>query len=317
MRYDVGMDRPRVGVLLVGGFLGAGKTTLLRHLVADPSLGPKLAVLVNELGALGLDGELVRAAQTSATLRSVQLDSGCLCCTLRGELGDALLELARPELGAPPEQIVVELSGAALASEVHFQIATQALDAPYYADGLVCVVDAQQAPRWMREAEGLFLDQLIHADLVLLSKLDVATRDERRATEALIADRAPGARVVPCTRGDIDSALLLGLRTTSVPPAHAHGVKHSLQGETVLLPGPLSRAALEALLEDTTPSLYRIKGLADVIDDGQVRPTWVQCVGDQIELAEAGPRTEPRRLIFIGPSIDRAELESRVKAAYR
>src|SRR6202012_1793284 len=121
-------------------------------------IGGRLAVLVNELGGLGLDAELIVGTSETASLRTVQLDSGCLCCTLKGELGQALVELARPTVGPPPAPIVVGLSGAALASEVHFQIATQALDAPYYADGLVCVVDAHAAPRWSREAAPLFLD---------------------------------------------------------------------------------------------------------------------------------------------------------------
>src|SRR5262245_28046937 len=115
----------------------------------DPQLGPQLAVLVNELAPLGLDGEIIRGASESAALRTVQLDNGCICCTLKGSLGAALTELARPATAAPPAAIVVELSGAALASELHFQIAAQALeDVPYFADGLICVVDAALAPRW-------------------------------------------------------------------------------------------------------------------------------------------------------------------------
>jgi G3E family GTPase len=300
-----------VGVLLIGGFLGAGKTTLLRRLVADRALGARLAVLVNELGALGVDGELIDAARHTTALRTVQLDSGCLCCTLRGELGEALLELARPASGPPPEQIVVELSGAALASEVHFQVATQALDAPFYADGLVCVVDALQAPRWAREAEALFVDQLQRADLVLLSKLDLCSAAERGTVEALIARVAPSARVVQCTRGEVDPALLLGLR--GAMPVHApHPAAHALRGETLEVNRPFTRAALEHLLEEVAPALFRIKGLVDLCGEGAA---WVQCVGDQIELSAAATNTDPRRLIFIGPQVDRARLAALVAAA--
>jgi G3E family GTPase len=294
-----------VGVLLVGGFLGAGKTTLLRHLVRDPRVGGRLAVLVNELGALGIDGELIRDARQGAAVQAVQLDSGCLCCTLQGELGSALQELARPAQGPPPSQIVVELSGAALTSEVHFQIATQALEAPYYADGLVCVVDARLAPRWAREAEGLFRDQLARADLVLLSKLDVATASERAETEALIAAIAPHARVAPCTRGEIDPGLLLGLPSLA-PPAHNHAAAHALRGETIELSAALRRNALETFLERLTPELFRIKGLVDLAELG---PHFVQCVGDQVEIVEAPPSAAPRRLIFIGAAVDRPRIE--------
>jgi G3E family GTPase len=306
---------PPVGVLLIGGFLGAGKTTLLRHLVAAPKTGGRLAVLVNELGALGLDGELIASAREGASLRTVQLDSGCLCCTLKGELGDALVELARPAVGLPPSQIVVELSGAALASEVHFQIATQALDAPFYADGLVCVVDAHAAPRWAREAEALFVDQLAHADLVLLSKLDRASAEERRVTEALIARHAPHARVTPCAFGDVDPELLLGHLATVAPQAAAHGAHtHALASETILVPAPVAREALEAFLDSTSATLFRIKGLIDVQSDMGPQATVVQCVGDQIELVPATGAVGPRRLIFISPphALDRPALHRRV-----
>ena len=305
-------------MLLVGGFLGAGKTTLLQKLIRHPRAG-RLAVLVNELGALGLDGELLREAREGASLRSVQLDSGCLCCTLRGELGQALLELARPVLGEPPDEIVVELSGAALASEVHFQVATLALAAPYYADGLVCLVDACLAPRWHREADELFRDQLTRADLVLLTKLDLASADERAATEALVAELAPAARVAACTRGEVDPALLLGGLRGEAPAATRRGHVHTLRGETIPFAAPVEREALEGVLEALAPELFRIKGLVDLrAQPGSAPcPFWVQCVGDQIDLVPAGgvAADAPRRLIFIGPAPDRRRIEALLAAA--
>jgi len=310
---------PRVGVLLVGGFLGAGKTTLLSRLVRDPSVGPRLAVLVNELGSLGLDGELVRAASESASLRTVQLDSGCLCCTLKGELGEALLELARPASGPPPAQIVVELSGAALASEVHFQVATQALEAPYFADGLVCVVDAHQAQRWAKEAEGLFVDQLARADLVLLSKLDLATDEERAGALELIARLAPQARVVPSSFGAVAPSLLLGMHSATLPSASPQAHAHALIGETVCIDGPVSQAALEAMLEDLSSSLFRIKGVVEVRAPEGPRTILVQCVGDQITLEPFSGASSPARLTFIGPAdaVDGAVLRAAVERMSR
>jgi G3E family GTPase len=293
------LPAPPVPVLLIGGFLGSGKTTLVSRLLRDPAVGPRLAVLVNELGALGLDGELIGAASTSAALRTVQLDNGCICCTLRGPLSDALVELARPPRGAPPALILVELSGAALASEVHFRVATQALDegAPFYADGLVCVVDAAQAERWHEREPALFDDQLRRADLVLLSKIDRATPDQRARSEALVAAIAPRALVVPSRFGDIDPALLLGLGD-GAPPPPAGSHHHALAGRTVRFADPVARAALEALLEDASPPLYRIKGHVTLADEP---PVLVQCVGEQIDVtAFAGDGEVTSRLTFIG-----------------
>lgn len=297
---------PSVGVLLVGGFLGAGKTTLLRRLVRDPRIGPRLAVLVNELGALGVDGDLIRAERDTDALRTVQLDSGCLCCTLKGELGQALEELAAPTQGAPPAQIVVELSGAALASEVHFQISTQALSASYHADGLVCLVDAHQAPRWAVEASELFSDQLARADLVLLSKLDLATPEEVDATRRLLSALAPGARVVPCAHGDVDPELLLGMPYDAMRPEAPHRHVHGLRGETIALPAPVQARTLEAFLDEHAASFFRIKGIVDLTGDeahgGGTSPCLVQCVGDQIDVSPFADAGAARRLTFIAPA---------------
>ncbi len=215
---------------------------------------------------------------------------------------------------ATARKIVVELSGAALASEVHFQIATQALDAPFYADGLVCVVDAHAAPRWAREAEALFVDQLARADLVLLSKLDRASAEERRVTEALITRHAPHARVTPCSFGDVDAGLLLGNLTPLAPLDRPHAHTHALASETILVPAPVAREALEAFLDSTSATLFRIKGLIDVQSDMGPQATVVQCVGDQIELVPTTGAVGPRRLIFISPpdALDGAALAREV-----
>ena len=290
-----------VGVLLIGGFLGAGKTTLVSRLLRDPLVGPRLAVLVNELGPLGLDGELIRATSETAALRTVELDNGCLCCTLKGALGDALLELAQPKVGPPPQQIVIELSGAAIASEVHFSVSALSRDAPFHADGLVCVVDAVRAPRTAAEQPDLFRDQLSRADLVLLSKLDRASSDERARSEAIIAELAPGARTVECAFGAVDPRLLLGFAPSLPVVAPAHGHHHALTGLTVTFAAPVDEERLERYLEDVSPSLYRVKGLVEVTAGGA---RLVQCVGDQVELTAHGSLQGPARLTFIGTSAE-------------
>lgn len=292
-----------VGVLLIGGFLGAGKTTLVSRLLRDPNVGPRLAVLVNELGPLGLDGELIRSTSETAALRTVELDNGCLCCTLKGALGDALLELARPVSGPPPAQIIIELSGAAIASEVHFSVSALSRDdAPFHADGLVCVVDAERAPQTAAEQPELFRDQLSRADLVLLSKLDRASADARARSEAIIAELAPDARLVECAFGDVDPQLLLGIAPSEPvrPAPHAHHHR-ALTGRTVTFAAPLDEARLERYLEDVSPSLYRIKGIVEVTGGAQ---RLVQCVGDQVELSDLVGARGPARLTFIGSMHD-------------
>src|SRR5690349_3823293 len=118
---DKTMEEPKVGVTVISGFLGSGKTTLLQRLVRDPVLGPKVAIIVNDLGELGLDHELIASQGTTPTLQVTSLISGCVCCTLRSDLGEALLQLAKGVgLLRPPEHILIEPSGVARASEVSF-----------------------------------------------------------------------------------------------------------------------------------------------------------------------------------------------------
>src|SRR5262245_53886649 len=125
----------RIGVTVVAGFLGSGKTTLLRRIVRDPELGPRTAVLVNELGDLGLDEELIRAESQSAALVTKQLVSGCICCTLRGDLYEALRELGARV--PPPRHLVIETSGAARASEVSYAVNAIGFEAPFQTDAVV------------------------------------------------------------------------------------------------------------------------------------------------------------------------------------
>jgi G3E family GTPase len=282
--------RSPVGVTVIAGFLGAGKTTLVRRMVGDPVIGARLAVLVNELGTLGLDEELIAAAKSTANLKTVQLSSGCLCCTLSGELPGALAELVQS--GA--QHIVLEASGAALASELRYRVSMAALEVPVRAEAVVTLVDAVHAERSAREHAHLFEDQLRAADLVVLSKMDLAANPE--GVRAWLAARTQ-TQCVEAVRGDLDVAQLLGL-SSDTPAPGPHGA-HAFRSETVALPSPVARELLEDALEDAAHDAFRIKGLVDVKDAG---PVEVQVVGDLVELTPLPAATGPRRLIVIAAS---------------
>lgn len=330
----------KVGVTVVSGFLGSGKTTLLRRLVSDPELGPQLAVIVNDLGELGLDHELIAAASDTPTLRVTELTSGCVCCTLRSDLGTALDQLARGVgLSRPPRHILIEPSGVARASEVSFAINALGFEAPVRTDAVVTLVDAYNARRCHREHGELFADQLRSADLILLNKRDlVPDPAERSAIEALVAELAPRALRAWTERSAIEPRLLLGdLDLTSrhgprehapphPPEAHAHDEEaHGIRALTVHLePGTeLSYLALEDFLDEQSDRIFRIKGLLDVAppdatDDTPATPHEVQAVGDRIEIDELPPGSHlaaaPRRLIFIGAAATLAAAEAELRA---
>ena len=313
---DPGPPFPPIGLTVVSGFLGSGKTTLLRRIVSDPVVGPGLAVLVNELGALGLDGDLIAAARQSETaqLRTIELTSGCLCCALVGELGPALAELAHPPNGrTPPTHILIETSGAALASEVRFQIGVAGLPVGVRPEAVVTVIDARQAPREAAEHLALFEDQLRSADLLILNKVDLVSDEERQARVAWLRALAPTAGLIEAVRAEVDPALLLGL-VPHQPAPLPRGAAHGFSSLTVQLSAErlVRRAALEDLLDSLSSEVFRIKGVVHT-DEGIME---VHAVGDQVELTRWDLATKPpaSRLLFIAPHL-RGDLESRVRTA--
>jgi cobalamin biosynthesis protein CobW len=304
---------PPVPLTIVTGFLGSGKSTLLRRVLADPVIGPRVAILVNELGALGVDGELISSARAGAHVSIVELVSGCLCCTLQGDLIAAIDELARPVGRPPPSHLLVETSGAALASQVRFALSVLSLSGNVRAEGVITLVDAAAAPRAAAEAPAVFADQLRCADLVLLNKIELVDETTGRERIAWISSLAPQAEVLPVTVASVDVGLLLGMvplhrevprRPSLVETNGGHGlVSHSISIERVV-----EHARLRDWLEDLGTPVFRVKGIVDS-DEG---PLLIQAVADQVEIEPLPPALAQaaRRLVFIGAHLDPLALEA-------
>ena len=237
----------RVPFTLLGGYLGAGKTTVVNHLVRHGG-GRRLVVLVNDVGAVNVDADLI-AAHDGATL---SLTNGCVCCSIGGDLGRTL-ETIR-ELDEPPDHVLMELSGVAEPARV----APWASTAGFRLDGVVVVVDAEQlAEQVERDYVGdTVRAQLAAADLVVLNKSDVG--DPVAATAVIAASTA--APIVPTSSGRVDPAIVLGIGAT-VAPAASPGGPIEMHTTDVVDVGQPSLDELRSLVDRLGTDAVRAKGL--------------------------------------------------------
>ncbi len=222
----------RVPCTIVTGFLGAGKTTLIRHLLANAN-GRRLAVIVNEFGDVGIDGEILKGCGDAACPEEniVELANGCLCCTVADEFVPALDAILARKPAV--EHIVIETSGLALPKPLVQAFHWPAIKTRVTVDGVVAVVDGAaladgrvaadlEALARQRAAddaldhddpiEEVFEDQVACADLVVLNKRDLLDAAGMEKAIAAVTDALPRAvKIVTASAGRVDAAALLGL----------------------------------------------------------------------------------------------------------
>jgi cobalamin biosynthesis protein CobW len=222
----------RVPCTIVTGFLGSGKTTLIRHVLANAN-GRRLAVIVNEFGDVGIDGEILKGCgdENCSEKNIVELANGCLCCTVADEFVPALDEILAAE--PPVDHIVIETSGLALPKPLVQAFHWPAIKNRVTVDGVVAVVDgaalaegqvsadleALSAQRAADDAldhddpiEEVFEDQIACADLIVLNKRDLLDADGlQRAMKTVTAALPRGIGVVTVSDGKVDATALLGL----------------------------------------------------------------------------------------------------------
>ncbi|WP_444465008.1 cobalamin biosynthesis protein CobW [Rhodobacter capsulatus] len=305
-------DLTKIPVTVITGFLGAGKTTLIRHLMANPE-GRKLAVLVNEFGTVGVDGEILRqcADENCPDENIVELANGCICCTVADEFVPTIEALlARP---VRPDHILIETSGLALPKPLLKAFDWPAIRSKITVDGVIAVADAEavaagrfapdvaavDAQRLADESidhetplSEVFEDQIACADIVLLSKADLAGAEGLAAARALIEAELPRKLpILPLTEGVIDPKVILGLGAAAeddlaARPSHHddHGDHEHDDFDTVVieLPEITDPAALVAAIERLAreQNILRVKGHVAVT--GKPMRLLVQAVGERV-----------------------------------
>src|SRR5262245_34991460 len=242
----------KIPATVVTGFLGAGKTTLIQNLLRNAN-GRRLALIINEFGETGVDGELVKGCKIEGCPEEniVELANGCICCTVADDFLPTMQALLdRPN---PPEHIVIETSGLALPKPLVKAFNWPEVRNRVTVDGVIAVVDgpAAAAGRFADDVEAvnqqrtadaaldhespiaeLFEDQINCADLIVLNKNDQMDDHARGAASAQIAKELKrAAKVVPASFGNIDPGVLLGLDAAAESDLDSRFSHHELEGE--------------------------------------------------------------------------------------
>jgi G3E family GTPase len=302
-----------VPVTILTGFLGAGKTTVLNRVLSE-SHGQRVAVIVNEFGELGVDGDLVAGAAGDV----VELANGCLCCATRGQLLQAIHRVV--SVSPPPEAILIETSGLADPFPVLSELAHSSLGDRVEVDGVITLVDASNFDRNLDSAEAAF-QQILAADLLLVNKTDLVDPSIPPLVEQGIRVLNPTARVALCVAGAVPLAVLLGNRVAASAAAarHGHGHTHANAHDTAhdtahggfeaitLDPaGAYDMARLSAWFEALPADVFRAKGFVRLA--GQPGRIAVSAVGARHAFTPAPAAATRERLVVIGRNLDAAAL---------
>ena len=287
-----------IPITLITGFWGAGKTTLLNRILHAPH-GLRIAVLVNDFGAVNIDSRLIVGVENDEV---INLANGCICCTIREDLLTTVLELLqRPE---QPEYIVIEASGVSDPVLIAQTFRLPALRTTMRLDSIMCVVDAETV-RGQTPNIATMRQQIESADTIVLNKLDLVDEQQRDAVHAWLLMLVPRARILPAMYSDVPIDLLLGVGRYDLanpdPPNHQ---THSDEWATWHYTSnqALDMTLLQRAFELLPAGIFRAKGIVYVVENPS-RQAIVQLAGKRINLTFGeiwGNQTPYSEIVVIG-----------------
>ena len=307
-------DLAKIPVTVITGFLGAGKTTLIRHLMQNPQ-GKRLAILVNEFGTMGVDGDILKscADEMCPAENIVELANGCICCTVAEDFVPTIEALM--SMPVRPDHIVIETSGLALPTPLHKAFDWPAIRSRITVDGVIALADAEAvaAGRFAPDVDAVeaqraadtsldhetplsevFEDQILCADLILLSKADLAGEAGLAAARDVIgAELTRSVPMLALTNGVIDPRVILGLNAAAeddiaARPSHHDGEddhEHDDFNSVVIeLPEVTDPEGLAAAIIRLAEAQHILRVKGHVAVAGKPMRLLVQAVGARVRL---------------------------------
>jgi len=306
-------------VTVVTGFLGTGKTTLLNHILASQH-GLKIGVIVNEIGEIGIDSELIITASDDM----VELSNGCICCSINNDLVNAIVRVLQRDQKI--DYLVVESTGVADPLPIIMTFLRPELRHLVRIDSIVAVADAESFSLDLFDSKPA-RNQLLYADVILLNKCDLVSDDCLRSVEAKIRDIAERVRIVRTTRCRVPLPLVLSVglfqpdRFSTDPPGtvsdhrphpqeaggRLHLSEDGFESVSFEADRPFATDKFQCFLEQLSDNVFRAKGLL-WIDASDQRYVF-HLVGKRFTLDETGwSAPTSNRLVIIGRNLDRARL---------